>query len=364
MMAGVNEKPMTLREVARRANVSVATVSYVLAGKGRMAPSTRKYVEGLLREAGLRPRFKRYPVVYLSDHREFRDMQAFNPFLQIYDGMNRAFHEADATLRIEFLHLPGMGPLKDQLNQLLAHRIGAVVIDANLRDEVTEIHKMLEQHEVPVIQVGHTIRAPGLDAAVIDSFGGAYNATRHFIAAGHTKIATIRWNTTADPASAKKFAGFTCALTEANLPIRPEYVIESPLGRRDDIQPGRVAIEQLLALPDPPTAVFVENSFISPSLIYAVNPREGELPAAISNLDIIHFEAWHLEWLEQVLAGKLTFPPRKTKLLRVNWEELGRMAAKRLLERMEGNNGEAQVLQLVPKLYAVEGEMVTPLDES
>jgi LacI family transcriptional regulator len=359
----MNEKPMTLREVAKRANVSVATVSYVLAGKGRMAPDTRKQVEGLLRAAGLRPRFKRYPVVYLSDHREFRDMQAFNPFLQIYDGMNRAFHEADATLRIEFLHMPGMGSLKDQMNQLLAHRVGAVVIDANLRDDVAEVVKILEQHEVPAIQVGHTIRASGLDSAVIDSFGGAYNGTRYFIKAGHTKIATIRWNTAKDPASAKKFAGFTCALNEANIPVRSEYVVESPHGRQDDIQPGRVAIEQLLNLPDPPTAVFVENSFISPSLLYAVNPQEGELPKAIRDLDIIHFEAWHLEWLEQVLAGKLTFPPRNTKLLRVNWEELGRMAARRLLERMEGNQGAPEVLQLVPKLYALQGETVTPLDK-
>lgn len=355
---------MTLRDIAKRANVSVATVSYVLAGKGRMAPDTRKQVESLLREAGLRPRFKRYPVIYLSDHREFRDMQAFNPFLQVYDGMNRAFHEADATLRVEFLHMPGMGSLKDQMNQLLAHRVGAVVIDANLRDDVAEVQKILDQQEIPAIQVGHTLRTTGLDSAVIDSFGGAYAATRHFIKAGHTKIATIRWNATKDPASAKKFAGFTCALNEAGMEVNPHYVVESPPGRENNLQPGRVAIEQLLKLKSPPTAVFVENSFISPSLLYPVDPEEGRLPKAIADLDIIHFEAWHLEWLEQVLAGKLTFPPRKTKLLRVNWEELGRMAAKRLLERMEGRQGPPEVLQLVPKLYAVHGDQLTPIDDA
>ena len=122
-------------------------------------------------------------------------------------------------------------------------------------------------------------------------------------------------------------------------------------------------MEQLLALPEPPTAVFVENSFISPSLIYAVNAREGELPKPIRELDIIHFEAWHLEWVEQLMAGKLSYPERKTKLLRVNWEELGRMAAKRLLERMEGRESGPEVLQIVPKLYAVDGEHFTAMDE-
>jgi LacI family transcriptional regulator len=362
MMAGVSEKPMTLREVARRANVSVATVSYVLAGKGRMAPATRKHVEGLLRDAGLRPRFKRYPVVYLSDHREFRDMQAFSPFLQIYDGMNRAFTDADAALRVEFLHSSGVGSVKDQIGQLLSQRIGGAVLDSNLRDDIAEIGRLLEEQEVPAIQVGHTVRAAGMDAAIIDSFGGAHKATKHFIAAGHTRIATIRWNVAADPASAKKFAGFTCALTEANLPVRPEYVVESPLGRQDDLQPGRIAIDQLLALPEPPTAVFVENSFISPSLIYAMNAEERYLPESIARLDIIHFEAWHMEWLEQAMSGKLSYPQRKTKFLRMNWEELGRMAARRLLERMEGHNGSTEMLQLVPKLYAVDGLEFTPLD--
>ena len=41
---------------------------------------------------------------------------------------------------------------------------------------------------------------------------------------------------------------------------------------------------------------------------------------------------------------------------------LGEMAARRLLERMEGNESDPEVLQLVPKLYAVAGETLTPLD--
>ncbi len=359
----MGEKPVTLREVAARANVSVATVSYVLSGKGRMAPKTRRHVENLLREAGLRPRFKRYPVVYLCDHREFFDMQAFNPFLQTFDGLSAALHDADLTLRVEFLHRPGQKALKDQVAELIASRIGAVVLDSNLRGDVEEVAKLLQPHEVPAIQIGHTVRSSLLDAAVIDNFGGAYMATRHLIRQGHTRIATIRWNVAGDPASAKKYAGFTCALAEANLPIRPEYIVESPYTKDNDIQPGRVAVQQLLDLPEPPTAVFVENTFISPSLIYTINERESQLPPAIAALDMVHFEAWHLEWLEQVIAGKLSFSPRRTKLLRINWEELGRMAAKRLLERMEGRAAGPEILQLVPKLYFADGNDLHPIEE-
>jgi len=348
-------RPVTLRDVARRANVSVATVSYVLSGKGRMAPETRKQIERLLREAGLKPRFKRYPVVYISDHREFHDMHAFSPFLQMYDGMNTTFREADVALRIEFLHRSGIGTVRAQLQQLLSYRVGAVVLDSNLRDEVDEIGRFFDEQEVPTIHLGHTVRSNAIDAVVIDSFGGAYKAVKHLIQEGHRRIATIRWNVAGDPASVKKHAGYTCALQEAGLPVRPEYVIESPYTKVGDALPGRVAIDRLLALREPPTAVFVENSFISPGLLYVASGAERELPKAIRTLDIVHFEAWHLEWVEQVMAGKLNYAPRKRKLLRINWEEVGRVAAKRLLERMEGLSGEPEVIQLVPKLMRVEG---------
>jgi DNA-binding LacI/PurR family transcriptional regulator len=353
---------LTLRQVAQQANVSVATVSYVLSGKGRMAPETRRKVERLLREAGIRPRHKRYPVFYLCDHREFRDMQACNPFLQLYDGLNASFHQAEITLRVEFLHKPGAGGLRGQLEQLHAARVGGVILDSNLRDDVEHVGRFFEQQKVPAVQVGHAVRAPGIDAVVVDNFGGAHGAVRHLIDRGHTRIATIRWNVGGDPASSKKYAGYTCALNEAGLPIRPQYVVESPFTKEDHVLPGRVAIERLLSLDEPPTAVFVENSFISPGLIYPSDATERQLPEPIAALDIVHFEAWHLEWVEQVMAGKLNYPPRRTKLLRINWEELGHVAAKRLLTRMESDQQGGEVIQVVPRLIQVEGYESTPLE--
>src|SRR5678816_1879458 len=97
-------KPTTLREVAQQANVSVATVSYVLSGKGRMAADTRRSIERMLREAGIRPRYKRYPVLYISDHRDFADMHTFGFMFHTYEGMSASLGEATVSLRLEFLH--------------------------------------------------------------------------------------------------------------------------------------------------------------------------------------------------------------------------------------------------------------------
>jgi LacI family transcriptional regulator len=353
----LSEPNISLRTIAERVNVSVASVSYVLNGKGRMSAEKREAIGRMLREAGYRPRFKRHPVFYLLDEREFKDMHAFEPFLRKYEGLNAVLQGQQMIMRPFFLRLDSQKGPGEQIKDLLAMNVGGVILDSNLGDVMEAICQNLARQQIPAVQLGHTVRCAAVDAVVVDSFGGACDATRYLIRQGHRKIATIRWNVKVDPASNRKFAGYSCALTEAGLPVRPEYVVESPFTKVGalGLLPGRVAVEALLALPEPPTAVFVENSFISPGLIYPQDPTEREVPAAIRALSIIHFEAWNLEWIEQALAGKLRYPPRRTHLLRINWQELGQVAARLLLSRMESGRAGAEVIGLAPRLYEVEG---------
>ena len=53
------------------------------------------------------------------------------------------------------------------------------------------------------------------------------------------------------------------------------------------------------------------------------------LPDAIARLDMVHFEAWDLELVEQVMTGILDYPARRTKLLKIDWAELARVAQTR-----------------------------------
>ncbi len=143
---------------------------------------------------------------------------------------------------------------------------------------------------------------------------------------------------------------------------RPEYIVESPYCKTHGACPGRVAMERLLALDEPPTAVFVENSFISPSLLYPCNEKESCVPQKIQEVDMIHFEAWHLDILEQSLTGKLDFAPRKTKLLRIDWVDMGRVAGEHVMSRLTGQPATGKVIRIQPRLVCVEGDVVTPVD--
>lgn len=351
----------TLKDIAQKASVSVASVSYVLNGKGRVSPEKRREVQEMLRQAGYRPKHLRYPVFYVSDHRRYDDQSGFFPFIQQYDGMNAVFHEEGVALRVEFLYMPNARDLRTQLQALASYRPGAVVLDSNLDSDMEQVGGFFEDQGIPAVQIGYVSHSSQFDAVVVDGFGGAHEAVRYLIQRGHTRIGTIRWNVSEDAASAQKHAGYVCALQEAGVAVRPEYVVESPFRKTPGRPTGRVAVEQLLALDEPPTAVFVENSFVSPSLIYPSRPGEVELPDAIRALEMVHFEAWSLDGVRQILLGKLDFAQARATLLRINWEELGRVAARRVLARLGGAQATGEVIRLAPRLVDLVGEEAVPI---
>lgn len=358
----MSSQSVTLREIARQADVSVATVSYVLNGKGGISEPRRRQIRKLLDQAGLKPRHLRQPVFYICEYGSFSDLSVYGPFFRKYEGINSSFHEFDVALRLEFLNRPGAKDLRSQLEELLSFRPGGVILDSDLGENLEPVARYFESRDVPALQVGHTVRAEGIGAVVIDDFGGAYTATRHLIDAGHERIATIRWRVADDPASSRKHSGFLCAMGDASLDVRPEYVVESPPKRNDDNLPGRVAAEKLLALDERPTAVFVENSFVSAPLIYPIDPTEPALPEALAKMDMVHFEAWHLDAVEQVMAGVFNYPARDVKLLRIDWSDVGRVAAKQLVDRLKGGEASQQVIRLAPRLMRVAGMDVSPIE--
>ncbi|MEX0654851.1 MAG: LacI family DNA-binding transcriptional regulator [Phycisphaeraceae bacterium] len=357
------DRQVTLRHIAEQADVSVAAVSYALHGKGRMSPARRSQLEQMLKEAGYKPSYKLRPVLYVSSHSVFHDMHTLQPLLSKYGGINDCFHAEEIPLRMELLHMPGSPSLADQLEQLLSFRPSGVLLDSDLRDEMAEVVQFFDAAGVPAVQVGHIPHVPATDSVVVDNFGGAHAGTQHLISQGHKRIATIRWNIENDLASRQKYAGFCCAMEEAGLEASEAYTVEAPLGRRAAGQPGRVAVERLLSLSQPPTAVFVENSFVSPSLLYPIPPEEA-VPAEIAQLDMVHFEAWSLDWIEQVVVSKLSLPPRHTKLLRIDWYRMGQMAGEWMLAKLGGNDQTGQVTRLSPRLVHVDDGTETPLNAS
>lgn len=352
----------TLQEIARKARVSVASVSYALNGKGRLSPQQRQKLEKMLREAGLKPRHRRYPVLYLYRQSRMSDVQAYQPLIEKYTGINEVLNRHEISLRLELIQEESHSPLAEQLASLDEARPGAVVLDSDLDEMLGGVARFFSKNQVPVIQLGHTVRQMGFEAVVVDNFGGGQLAAQYLIERGHKRIGVIRWWSRRDPASAEKFAGFVGAMQQSGLELNERYVVETAeKASFDQPLPGRDAAEKLLSLPDPPTAVFVENSFVSPSLIYPNSLEDRSMWQRLREIEMVHFEAWHTDWMDAALSQKLHFPQRDTTLLRIDWKRIGKIAAERLVARLDGEDKSGETVRLMPRLVAVRGAAAEPV---
>jgi len=187
----------------------------------------------------------------------------------------------------------------------------------------------------------------------------SYRAVKHLQERGHTRIATIRWEIgIVCVNSNKKHAGYQAALADAGLEVKSEYVksIRCTQGH-PEWRSIRAPAAELAALANPPTAVFVENSFVSLPLLYPGPNDAGELPSSLREWEIVHFEDWSLDPVDDVLTGKLFYPECETTVVAIRWEEIGAMAAKLLLDQVRGEPRPRTptVLRVSPTLQKVKG---------
>ncbi|MBI5725891.1 MAG: LacI family DNA-binding transcriptional regulator [Planctomycetes bacterium] len=348
-----------LKDIARRAGVSPSLVSLILNGKGRASERVRGRVVSQLEQAGFKPKHLRKPFVFLLDLPEITSAGKSTAVLSQLEGIQSAMSEAQASLHVEFL--TGNGPSDssklEQLSRICQANPGGVLVSTDLGC-LKDACKLFSQAGVPVVQLGYDTEISGYSAVVVDSFSGAYEAVRLLISRGHKNIGTIRWQfSLAGINSNRKFAGFQAAINDAGLTLDKRCVKAIRQGQgQEGWLPARRLVSELLALPDPPTAVFVENSYISMSLLYPLPDDAGRLPGELGKIECVHFEDWPMDVAEDILAGKLFYPPRRTTFIAIDWQEIGRLAAIRLLEQAQSAKTAAKgAIRVCPLLQEIDG---------
>ncbi len=146
--------------------------------------------------------------------------------------------------------------------------------------------RIFDKIPVPVVIFDRKLDLDICDTVVIDNVQAAYKATRHLIDAGHREIAVVRGpdgHYTAD----QRFEGFRRAMEEANIPIRPEYVIT--VDYTDTNMYGH--IKEQFAREQRPTAVFSVNYFTTMSTIMAMNELNISVP---NEMSIFGFDNYYL----------------------------------------------------------------------
>ncbi|MGE9212507.1 LacI family DNA-binding transcriptional regulator [Exiguobacterium aurantiacum] len=189
---------------------------------------------------------------------------------------------------------------------------GIVVICSDRMDEQVQ---ELMQSDIPIVVVD--MDSANCSVVFSDNTEGARMAVNYLYELGHRHIAHIAGDSSID-AGAARVKGYELVMHALDLPIQPGYLVNAGFF---SVEEGKQAMEQLLQLPSPPTAVFVAGDQMAIGAIEAVHEHGLRVPEDIS---IIGYD--DIEMIKYI-TPKLT-------TIRQDTDEIGEAAAELLIEQM------------------------------
>jgi LacI family transcriptional regulator len=332
----------TIRDIADLAGVSIATVSRVLNDRPDVAPETRESVLQVVRAHGF------------STNRGARGLSSgrtgmigltlplvadayFGPILS---GAAEALYESDMRIVLcPTLHE------HDREVSLLERLMrgttdGAILM---LPEESADELRMLQRQGFPFVVVDPREQPPdGIPCVAAMHAAGAKQATEHLLALGHRRIGAL-----AGPegwyATEERLLGFRAALAGKGILLDPELIVYS-----DWRTPrGTEAAEQLLSLPEPPTAIFGFNDNVAIGVLNAARERGLSIPG---DLSVVGFD-------DTAQASIVT--PQLTSVSQP-LAEMGRMGVSLLIRILEGQRVDALRMELSTKLVIRESTGPAP----
>jgi DNA-binding LacI/PurR family transcriptional regulator len=185
---------------------------------------------------------------------------------------------------------------------------------------------LLSELHVPVVLLNNQHPSDFVYSVSIDNVDGGYQAAQHLIELGHSKIAYIG-DQSGLQSDAERRSGFKKALRKAGLAVPAEYLTRGD-GRTGG---GRSCAQQLLTLPDRPTAIFCYNDMTALGAMEAA--AEQNLVVG-GDLSIVGFD--------DLFFASFLQPPLTT--IRQPKKELGRRATELLMKLLKGGQAERTVV--------------------
>lgn len=259
--------PATIKQVAQRAGVSIATVSYVLNGTGTVTEATRQRVLKAVEELNYEPshaarslRSRSYTFGLALPALPGR--LADPTLAEVLAGLAEAAGECGYTL---LLATPSVDKSAADMCLSLARSgqvDGLVLLDVETDDERVRV---LCAAGVPHVCAGQPPDGCDSPFVAVDAQRGAQVAVQHLLQLGHRQIGLIQLPSgLAD--SEPCYLGYRAALQAAGVAAAPELVVEAGRNEEDGYQ----AMQELLALPEPPTAVLAGSDELAFGAMHAL----------------------------------------------------------------------------------------------
>lgn len=331
----MRRKKVRIKDIAKRLGISVATVSQALNHPKEVNRATRREILSLCEELGY---VKPIKGKKRSHHIAVISRDTYNFANDFYARVCEHLLNYARQRRYNLIFEPWPDEHDEVPLSISRNNIDGVIVLGNIHREKALI---IKQRQIPLVLCGHPLPDLELHTVLPDGRSGSYQATKHLIDLGHTRIATIAGGKVFDPVARDRIEGYRYAMLEANLEILNDQVVIADFSLYTHADK---ALDELLEHKDRPTAIVCASDPIAYRVHEALTNKDHKVPHDISLTGFDNFEP--AEYVKGYLP-KLT-------TVEVNIKELAKYTLDVLFELMEEPRRVAWRYTLPVKLVAGE----------
>jgi len=322
----------TIKDIAKHAEVSTATVSRALNDSGYVGTKTKERVIRIAKEMNYVPNI----IAKNLSKNESNVIgvvvpEITNPFFgEVIRGLNSVadqnnlsiiLYNTDEELQKELRYLK---LLKEQ-------RIKGLILTSACEDENfnSKYLKSLQELAIPIVLMDRDVKYSNFDAVFFDDIQGAYMGVDALIKAGHRKIAVLCGPTVMRPGR-NRLRGYKKAFHMNNITINEDYIIYGDYS----IESGYRETKELLQMKEPPTAIFATNNMVCLGCLKALCELGLRIP---QDMALVGFD--QIEVLD-ILNLNISVVYKDT-------EKMGRTAMILLLEKLSFKEGEQHTRRII-----------------
>lgn len=265
-----SSKP-TIKDVARKAGVSIATVSRCI-NNASLREKNRKKVEKVIKELGYQP------LLY-ARRLAGGKLDTFGLIIPGYEGIFYSFYALEIIRDVaSILDKDGMDLhlnifwQKDNFKTSLVD--GVIMADVIGNEEQL---RRLVREDIPLVVVNRKIQDVDVNFVTINNFKGGYEATEFLIHHGHKKIAHLAGDLRVQCAQ-DRLAGYRAALQKAGIKKNDTYIKAVDFSRKE----ARAKLEELFSSKDVPTAMFCCSDEVAAEVLSFAEEKRIEVPKKLS----------------------------------------------------------------------------------
>jgi LacI family transcriptional regulator len=313
----VKHRP-TIRDVARKAGLSLSTVSLVINDRGNVSPETRAAVQKVVRELSYHPTRSARGLAsktsgnigFILSEEHFSQAEPF--YTRIFLGTE--FEARDHNFYILLTTVGDQFDPDEYVPRFLLERnVDGIIIAGKVNEKLISY---IESLGLPIVLVDYEMKRAHHSSVLIDNWRGGTLAVEHLLALGHKKIAFLGGDIR-HPSLTDRYEAYRNTLHQAGVFLEESYEITDE--EETSVAGGTSAAERLFASGAKPTAIFAANDAMAIGCMRYLKSRRINIPqdVAVVGFDDIDMSSH--------------FEPHLTTV-RVFKEEMGKIAVQRVVD--------------------------------